>query len=105
MDSIEPLETVTMAELMQAHSETMFLSFGKKLARAKTAYNAAHRALEAVFRQLENMRIDPSEVPTDAENACNLEEAINCYLLYGKYSRGGIMREVRAAYGKERGTT
>lgn len=82
----------------EALTEKEMNAFGQKLARAKTAYNTAHRALEAVFRQLENMCIDPSEVPTDAENACNLEEAINCYLQYGEYSRGGIMREVRDAF-------
>lgn len=82
----------------EALTEKEMNAFGQKLARAKTAYNAAHRALEAVFRQLEDMCIEPSEIPTGAENACNLEEAINCYLQYGEYSRGWIMREVRAAF-------
>jgi len=91
----KPASEITTEEAL---TEKEIRSFGQKLARAKAAYNAAHRTLEAVFRQLEDMCIDPSEVPTGAENACNLEEAINCYLLYGEYSRSGIMKEVRAAY-------
>lgn len=83
---------------MEALSEAEIRTFGQRLTQAKTAYNAAHRALERVFQQLEDMCIDPSEIPTGAENACTLEEAINCYLQYGEYTRGGIMREVRAAF-------
>lgn len=44
------------------------------------------------------MCIDPDEIPSAAENADNLEEAICCFIDYGEYSVSGIMREVRAAY-------
>lgn len=40
----------------------------------------------------------PDEIPSAAENAENLEEAICCFIDYGEYSVSGIMREVRAAY-------
>ena len=52
----------------------------------------------AVFDALEDMCIDPGEIPSAAENAENLEEAICCFIDYGEYSVSGIMREVRAAY-------
>ena len=42
--------------------------------------------------------LDPDEIPSAAENAENLEEAICCFIDYGEYSVSGIMREVRAAY-------
>jgi len=42
--------------------------------------------------------IRPDEIPSAAENAENLEEAICCFIDYGEYSVSGIMREVRAAY-------
>lgn len=44
------------------------------------------------------MCIDPDKIPSAAENAENLEEAICCFIDYGEYSVSGIMREVRAAY-------
>lgn len=47
---------------------------------------------------LEDMCIDQDEIPSAAENAENLEEAICCFIDYGEYSVSGIMREVRAAY-------
>lgn len=56
------------------------------------------RRHKAVFDALEDMCIDPDEIPSAAENAENLEEAICCFIDYGEYSVSGIMREVRAAY-------
>lgn len=68
-------------------------------ARKKSAENAA--ATKAVFDALEDMCIDLNEIPSAAENAENLEEAICCFIDYGEYSVSGIMREIREAY-KER---
>ena len=51
---------------------------------------------------LDDMCIEPDHVPSIAENADNLEQAITCYIAYGEYSVAGIMREVKEAYGKER---
>lgn len=38
--------------------------------------------------------IDFAECETMAENADNLEEAINCYIQYGEYSIEGILDEL-----------
>lgn len=35
------------------------------------------------------------EVPTDAENADTLEEAINCFVQYGEYNIDGILKELK----------
>ena len=82
----------------EALNESVFQSFERLLHRARDAELQALAIKNAVFRALEAMCIDPSEVPTAAENASNLEEAINCYVQYGEYTRSGIMREVRKAY-------
>lgn len=35
------------------------------------------------------------EVPTDAENADTLEEAINCFVQYSEYNIDGILKELK----------
>lgn len=85
----------------QASDELVFMAFEKALRAAKRKADAAQEAENAIFRLLEDMCIDADSIPTKAENADNLKEAITCYLSYGEYSMAGIMREIRAAYGKE----
>lgn len=85
----------------EALTEQALAVFKRRLeqARKKSVENAA--ATKAVFDALEDMCIDPNEIPSTAENAENLEEAICCFIDYGEYSVSGIMREIREAY-KER---
>lgn len=85
----------------QASDELVFMSFEKALRAAKRKANTAQEAENTLFGLLDDMCIDAESVPTNAENADNLKEAITCYLSYDEYSVAGIMREVRAAYGKE----
>lgn len=83
----------------QAADELVFSAFEKALRVAKRKANAAQLAEYQVFKLLEDMCIDPESVPTDAENADTLADAITCYLSYDEYNVAGIMREVRGAYG------
>ena len=69
----------------------------KKISEMTPGEALTEQAL-AVFDAIEDMCIDPDEIPSAAENAENLEEAICCFIDYGEYSVSGIMREVRAAY-------
>ena len=84
----------------QAADELVFMEFEKALKSAKRKAVAAHKAQNYIFELLEDMCIEAEEIPTKAENASNLYEAITCYLDYGEYTLSGIMREVRAAYGQ-----
>lgn len=84
----------------QAADELVFMEFEKALKSAKRKAVAAQKAQNHIFELLEDMCIDAEEIPTKAENASNLGEAITCYLDYGEYTLSGIMREVRSAYGK-----
>ena len=86
---------------LEAQDEIVFSIFERILKRAKAAAEKAQAAERMVFKALEDMCIVPEDVPTGAENAENLEEAITCYLEYDEYSVAGIMKEVREAYGKE----
>ena len=85
----------------EAQDELTFMEFEKALKTARLKALTAQKAEDVVFILLEDMCIDAECVPSKAENADNLKEAICCYLSYGEYSIAGIMREVREAYGKE----
>lgn len=56
----------------------------------------AGKAVREVFYMLDRMGIDLS-LPTNAENADNLEDAILCYIQYGEYDLENIMREIQDA--------
>ena len=84
----------------EAMDELTFAEFEKLLKKAKRAAEKSEQTERAVFDALDDMCIDPSIIPSAAENAETLEEAIACYISYGEYSVAGIMREVRQAYGK-----
>lgn len=84
----------------QAVDELVFMEFEKALKSAKRKAVAAQKAQNHIFELLEDMCIDADTVPTKAENASDLGEAITCYLDYGEYTLSGIMREVRSAYGQ-----
>ena len=85
----------------QATDELVFIEFEEAVRAAKRKAVAAQAAEDLVFNLLEDMCIDAESVPTEAENADNLKEAISCYLNYGEYSLSKIMREVMGAYVKE----
>lgn len=84
----------------EALDQSVLFVLDRKLQAARNAQKIADRRLQAFFDELESLRIDPSEHPTAAENASTLEEAITCYVQYGEYTRSGLLREIKAAYGK-----
>ena len=43
---------------------------------------------------------DFSEVPFDAQNAGNLEEALQCYMSYGEFPESGNLEDFWDAYSK-----
>lgn len=77
----------------EALTEQALAVFKRRLEQARKKAVESAAATKAVFDALEDMCIDPDEIPSAAENAENLEEWRD-----GEYSVSGIMREVRAAY-------
>lgn len=67
-----------------------------KINFAREASLRAGQAVREVFYMLDCMGIDLS-LPTNAENADNLEEAICCYIQYGEYGIENILREIQSA--------
>lgn len=85
----------------EAMDQRTFRKIDKAIEMASRAQWIADQRLKQVFAELDRLCIDPSEHPTAAENATTLEEAICCYVQYGEYTRSGLMRDIKAAYGKE----
>lgn len=94
----KPISEMTTEE---CNDELVFRRFKSLLEKARKKQTEATAATALVYRALEDMCIDADQIPSDAENADNLEDAISCFIDYGEYSVAGIMREVKAAYGKE----
>lgn len=71
------------------------------LENARKAELRAKSIEERIFVELEYMKIDLS-LPTNAENADSLEEAICCFVQYGEYGLENILREIQAASEEEK---
>lgn len=56
-------------------------------------------ATQAVFDALSDIDLC---VPTDAENADDLEQAINCYIQYGEYSIDELLDEIKQQCEKQK---
>lgn len=87
----------------EAMDQPTFRVIDRKIELARRAQWIADQRLKQVFAELDRLCIDPGEIPTAAENATTLEESISRYIQYGEYTRSGLMREIRAAYGHEIG--
>ena len=75
---------------MEGNSSDMTKSeFKKLLERGRKAHIKAELITNELFDKLEQdmgLRVSIlSDIPSNAENAENLEEAIQCYMQYGEY--------------------
>ena len=84
------------------NEKAIFDTFEKALNDARRKALIAQSAEERVFMLLDMLCTDAENVPSSAENADNLKDAISCYLSYGEYSSEGILQEVQAAYHNEK---
>ena len=83
----------------QAMDELTFMSLKKLLQTARKAEQKATEAHNAVYAALEDMCID-LDVPSCAENADTLCDAVSCYIHYGEFGLKNLLKEIRAQYGK-----
>ena len=81
----------------QCVDELVFLEIEKLLKKARNANQKADAALRNVFEALEDICIE-LDAPTGAENADDLEQAINCYVHYGEFNLKDLMKEIREQY-------
>ena len=81
----------------EALDETVELELKKALQKARKASKKADEELRKVYAILEDMCID-LEVETNAENADDLEHAVNYYVQYGEYTIKGLLKEIMEQY-------
>ena len=65
------------------------------------AEQAEKRVIDCISSVLGDISLD--EIPSAAENADNLEEAIYCYMQYGEYDTDSLWDELQSAVKKEEG--
>jgi len=70
------------------------ISLKSQLKKARAAYKKADKLLQEVFDSVEAIIPCPELVPTSAENADNLAEAISCFVQYGEYDVDSIVEEL-----------
>lgn len=70
----------------------------KLIQKARKKSIELNDATPAVFDALSDVDLC---VPTDAENADDLEQAISCYIQYGEYSIDELLDEIKQQYKKK----
>lgn len=81
----------------QASEELALMELKKMIQKARRKSKEADESLQKVHKALEDMCIELN-VPTNAENADDLEQAVNCYIQYGEYNLCSLMKEIRKQY-------
>lgn len=74
--------------------------FKVKMRGAKSAFMRAAKKEAEIFDLIDDTfgRMDLESIPSDAENAENLHEAISCYLQYGEYDLDLLWDELVDGY-------
>lgn len=67
------------------------IDFIKKCNQAREYVLKMNSIMQEIFDELPNECL---ELPTDAENADTVEDAICCYIQYGEYSPENIWKEI-----------
>ena len=67
----------------------------KLIQKARKKSIELNNATQEVFDALSDIDLC---VPTDAENADDLEQAINCYIQYGEFSIDELLNEIKQQY-------
>ena len=78
----------------------MITEVGKLLKKARALQKKTDKATFCVYQTLESMGID-LEVPTRAENADCLNDAISCYIQYGEFGCRNLILEIQKQLDKE----
>lgn len=74
--------------------------FKLKIRQVRNAYIRAKNKEDELYDLIDNEHhsLDLSDIPTNAENASNLHEAISCYLSYGEYDVDSLWEELQMGY-------
>lgn len=80
-------------------TDIRFKLIRKHIVDARIKEQEKQKCLFGIFDHLLYLGIhNPNDIPSDAENADNLSDAITCYIDYGEYDIQKIMDEIEKAY-------
>ena len=69
----------------------------KEIEKARQYAIKSQKQTDKVFNELDKLDIDLDEIPSEAENADNLSDAISCYIDYGEFGIENIREELLKA--------
>lgn len=72
----------------------VFKQVAHSIHRARKLQMELDECVRYLYGLLETMEVD-LQASTRAENADHLEDAISCYIQYGEYDLGSIMKEIK----------
>lgn len=80
--------------------------FKLKMRKARNAFIRAQNKEDELYYLIDSEynNLDLSHIPTKAENADNLYEAISCYLSYGEYNIDSLWEELQFGLNKSNET-
>lgn len=76
--------------------------FKLKMRKARNAFIRAKNEEDELYDLIDSEynHLDLSHIPSNAENADNLYEAISCYLSYGEYNIDSLWEELQLGLNK-----
>lgn len=76
--------------------------FKLKMRKARNAFIRAKNKEDELYDLIDSEynHLDLSHIPSNAENAYNLYEAISCYLSYGEYNIDSLWEELQLGLNK-----
>ena len=80
-------------------TEKRLIEISKLLQKARKAQQKVDELSNAVYQALDDMRID-LDVPSNAENADCLVDAISCYIQYGEFGCKNLILEIQEQIAK-----
>lgn len=78
----------------QSTEELILIDIEKLIKNARTEQKILDNIMDKLFKKIDELGID-LDVPTDAENAECLDEAINCYIHCGEFTLKGLIEEIK----------
>lgn len=80
--------------------------FKLKMRKARNAFIRAKNKEDELYDLIDSEynHLDLSHIPSNAENANNLYEAISCYLSYGEYNIDSLWEELQLGLNKSNET-
>ena len=80
-------------------NEKRMIEISKLLQKARKAQQKADELSNAIYQALDDMGID-LDMPSNAENADCLVDAISCYIQYGEFGCKNLILEIQEQIAK-----